>query len=138
MPWQKPPGFIKSCLFSARLLSLTLALNLLASPLYSCVVCSTRWSFFTNSSQCIFPGKRVWTACGISNSWKMNQCLQKPRYFLNGMVASIIWIVLLNYWLQFYLPVLFFIYGQKQRQTKNHFPKESSPIELSFLLFLIS
>ena len=93
MPWQKPPGFIKSCLFSARLLSLTLALNLLASPLVILAWFVPPVGLFL---QIVLNGYLLGKEYGQLVEFRIpeNESVSpKPRYFLNGMVASIIWIV---------------------------------------------
>ena len=68
-PWQKPPAMMQSILFSGRILVMTFALNLLASPLLilGWFIPPTR-PFLTNYSQWLFTWKRVRTVRGISYS----------------------------------------------------------------------
>ena len=93
IPWQKPPGFIKSCLFSARLLSLTFALNLLASPLLILAWFFPPVGLFL---QIVLNGYLLGKEYGQLVEFRIPEnvsVVPKPKYFLNGMIASIIWVI---------------------------------------------
>ena len=92
-PWQKPPTMTKSLLFSGRILLLTFALNLLASPLLI-----LGWFILPLglSLQIILNGYLLGKEYGQLVEFRIPKdqpASPVPKYFVNGMIASCIWVI---------------------------------------------
>ena len=92
-PWQKPPSMTKSLLFSGRILLLTFALNLLASPLlilgWFIPPLGLSLQIFLNA---YLLGKEYGQLVEFRIP-KDQPALTVPKYFVNGMIASCIWVI---------------------------------------------
>ena len=91
--WQKPPSLIQSCTFSVRILFLTLAFNLLASP-----ILILGWFFppIGLSLQIILNGYLLGKEYGQLVEFRVSGSVSNsptPKYFSNGIIASGIWII---------------------------------------------
>ena len=92
-PWQKAPAMMQSIIFSGRILVMTLALNLLASP-----ILILGWFIppLGLSLQIILNSYLLGKEYGQLVEFRIPQdqpSLPAPKYFTNGIVASLIWIV---------------------------------------------
>ena len=92
-PWQKPPSMTKSLLFSGRILLLTFALNLLASPLlilgWFIPPLGLSLQIFLNA---YLLGKEYGHLVEFRIP-KDQPASPVPKYFVNGMIASCIWVI---------------------------------------------
>ena len=93
MPWQKPPSMIRSFLFTARILFLTIFLNIIASPLLF-----IGWFIppIGLSFQVILNGYLLGKEYGQLVEFRIPASQVNsptPKYFANGIMASVIWIV---------------------------------------------
>ena len=92
-PWQKPPSMTKSLLFSGRILLLTFALNLLASPL---LILGWFIPPLGLSLQIILNGYLLGKEYGQLVEFRIPKdqpASPVPKYFVNGMIASCIWVI---------------------------------------------
>ena len=92
-PWQKPPSMTKSLLFSGRILLLTFALNLLASPL---LILGWFIPPLGLSLQIILNGYLLGKEYGQLVEFRIPKDSTEsrvPKYFVNGMIASCIWVI---------------------------------------------
>ena len=92
-PWQKPPTMTKSLLFSGRILLLTFALNLLASPL---LILGWFIPPLGLSLQIILNAYLLGKEYGQLVEFRIPKdqpASPVPKYFVNGMIASCIWVI---------------------------------------------
>ena len=93
VPWNNPPSFLTSCCFSARILLLTILLNVLASP-----ILLIGWFIppLGLSLQVILNGYLLGKEYGQLVEFrfpKEHSLRPAPKYFYNGNIAAIIWII---------------------------------------------
>ena len=102
-PWNKAPSLMTSCFFSMRILLLTLGLNIIASPL---LVLGWFIPPLGLSLQVILNGYILGKEYGQIVEFRIpndSSSSQTPKYFLNGILASLLWIVPI---LNFLAPIL--------------------------------
>ncbi|MDB4410902.1 EI24 domain-containing protein [bacterium] len=91
--WNKPPPFLTSCLFSARIFLMTIFLNIIASPLllvgWFIPPLGLALQIFLNG---YLLGKEYGQLVELRFP-KGHSLTPIPKYFSNGNIAAIIWII---------------------------------------------
>ena len=92
-PWQKPPPMMQSLIFSGRILVMTLVLNLIASPF---LILGWFIPPLGLSLQIILNGYLLGKEYGQLVEFRIPKdqpASPVPKYFVNGMIASCIWVI---------------------------------------------